>query len=110
MDAKELRRLKPELDLFLERYAPLLGREETQTHAGQYVQGLLIKGERRNAENIAESVAGGVVRSLQKFLGQARWQDEVVLEEMQRHTVAELGDPEGLLNVDESGFPKKGTK
>jgi SRSO17 transposase len=110
MDAKELRRLKPELDVFLERYAPLFGCEGSQTHAGQYLQGLLLKGERRNAENIAEAVEGGVVRSLQKFLGQARWQDEVVLEEMQRHVVAELGDPDGLLDVDESGFPKKGTK
>jgi SRSO17 transposase len=110
MDAKELRRLRPELDLFLERYAPLFGREEAQVHAGQYLQGLLLKGERRNAENIAEAIEGGVVRSLQKFLGQGAWQDDVVLEDLQRHAVAELGDPEGVLNVDETGFPKKGTK
>ena len=110
MDAKELRRLKPELDVFLERYAPLFGREESQAHASQYLQGLLVKGERRNVENIAESVEGGVVRSLQKFLGQSCWQDEAVLAEMQRHAVVEFGDPDGQLNVDESGFPKKGTK
>jgi SRSO17 transposase len=110
MDAKQLRRLKPELDLFLDRYAPLFGREETQGHARQFLQGLLLKGERRNAENIAESIAGGVVRSVQKFVGQARWQDDVVLEEMQRHAVLELGDPDGVVNVDETGFPKKGKK
>lgn len=110
MDAKELRRLKPELDLFLERYAPLFGREETQRHADQYLQGLLLKGERRNVENIAESVEGGVVRSLQKFVGQARWQDDGVLEELQRHAVLEIGDADGVLNVDETGFPKKGAK
>jgi SRSO17 transposase len=110
MDARQLRRLKPELDVFLERYAPLFGREETQTHAGQYLQGLLLEGERRNAENIAEAIEGGVVRSLQKFLAQARWPDDTVLEEMQRQVVTEIGDPDGLLNVDESGFPKKGTK
>jgi SRSO17 transposase len=110
MDAKQLRRLKPEMDLFLERYAPLFGRDEPQAHARQYVQGLLVKGERRNVENIAESVKGGVVRSLQKFVGQGCWQDEVVLEEMQHHAVTELGDPDGVMNVDETGFPKKGTK
>jgi SRSO17 transposase len=33
-----------------------------------------------------------------------------VLEEMQRHAVTELGDPDGVINVDETGFPKKGTK
>jgi SRSO17 transposase len=110
MDAKQLRRLKPELDLYLDRYVPLFGREETQEHAGQYLQGLLVKGERRNVENIAESMAGGVVRSLQKFVAQACWQDNVVLEELQRHAVLELGDPDGVVNIDETGFPKKGTK
>ena len=110
MDAKQLRRLKPELDLFLDRYAPLFGREETQGHARQYLQGLLVKGERRNAENIAESIAGGVVRSVQKFVGQARWRDEIVLEELQRHAVLEFGDPDGVVNIDETGFPKKGEK
>src|SRR5271154_4857614 len=110
MDVKELRQLKPEMDLFLDRYAPLFGREETQTHANQYLQGLLLKGERRNAENIAEAIEGCVVRSLQKFVGQACWQDDDVLAELQHHTVQEIGDPDGILNVDESGFPKKGTK
>jgi SRSO17 transposase len=110
MDAKQLRRLKPELDLFLDRYASFFGRDEPQAHARLYLQGLLVKGERRNVENIAESVAGGVVRSMQKFVGQGRWQDEMVLEEMQRHAVIELGDPDGVINVDETGFPKKGTK
>jgi SRSO17 transposase len=47
---------------------------------------------------------------MQKFVGQGRWQDDIVLEEMQRHAVTELGDPDGVINVDETGFPKKGTK
>lgn len=110
MDAKQLRRLKPEMDLFLDRYASFFGRDEPQAHARQYLQGLLVKGERRNVENIAEAVEGGVVRSLQKFVGQGRWQDDAVLEELQHHAVTELGDADGVMNVDETGFPKKGTK
>ena len=110
MDAKQVRRLKPELDLFLERFVPLFGAEENADHARQFVQGLLLGGERRNVENIAENVAGGVVRSLQKFIGQGRWQDAVVVEELQYHVVSALGDPDAVINVDETGFPKKGTK
>jgi hypothetical protein len=30
-------------------------------------------------------------------VGQARWQDDGVLEELQHHTVQEIGDPEGIL-------------
>jgi SRSO17 transposase len=110
MDVQELRRLKPELDLFLERYAPLFGRDEAQDHAHRFVQGLLLGGDRRSVENIAEAIAGGVVRSMQKFLGQAPWRDDAVLEELQRQVSAAFGDPDATLNVDETGFPKKGTK
>jgi SRSO17 transposase len=110
MDVQELRRLKPELDLFLDRYAPLFGRDEAQDHANRFVQGLLLGGDRRSVENIAEAIAGSVVRSLQKFIGQAPWRDDEVLEELQRQVSATFGDSDAALNVDETGFPKKGTK
>ena len=110
MDVQELRQLKPELDLFLERYAPLFGRDEAQDHAHRFVQGLLLGGDRRSVENIAEAIDGCVVRSLQKFIAQSPWPDDEVLEELQRHVSAVLGDPDAALNVDETGFPKKGTK
>jgi hypothetical protein len=58
MDGTQLRRLKPELDTFLNRYLPLFGREENHPHAQRFVQGLLGTQERRNAENIAEVIGG----------------------------------------------------
>jgi SRSO17 transposase len=110
MDVQALRQLKPELDLFLDRYAPLFGRDQAQDHADRFVQGLLLGGDRRSVENIAEAIDGCVVRSLQKFLAQSPWSDDDVMEEMQRHVTDVLGDPDAALNVDETGFPKKGTK
>lgn len=110
MDVHELRRLKPELDLFLQRYASYFGRDETQDHASRFVQGLLLGGERRSVENIAEAIDGCVVRSLQKFIAQSSWSATDVIEELQRHVTEVLGDPDAVLNVDETGFPKKGTK
>lgn len=91
MDGKQLRQLKPELDTFLERYLPLFGREENHQHAERFVQGLLGGQERRNTENIAEVVDGGVVRTMQKFVAQARWDDAVVLRELRSHVVETLG-------------------
>jgi hypothetical protein len=58
MDAKELRRLKPELESFLDRYARLFGRPEAQGHARRFVHGLLLGGDRRSVENIAEAIEG----------------------------------------------------
>jgi SRSO17 transposase len=110
MDVQALRQLKPELDLFLERYAPHFGRDEVQDHANRFVQGLLLGGDRRSVENIAEAIDGCVVRSLQKFIAQSPWSADEVIEELQRHVTEVPGDPDAVLNVDETGFPKKGTK
>ena len=110
MDVRALRKLRPELDLFFERYASFFGRDEAQGHANRFVQGLLLGGERRSAENIAEAIDGCVVRSLQKFIAQSPWHDAELIEELQRHVTAVLGDVDAALNVDETGFPKKGTK
>jgi SRSO17 transposase len=110
MDARELRRLKPELEAFLDRYAPLFGRPEAQGHARRFVQGLLLGGDRRSVENVAEAIDGCVVRSLQSFITAAPWDAAAVLAELRRQVIAEWGDPAAVAIVDETGFPKKGTK
>ena len=110
MDAQDLRRLRPELESFLDRYAPLFGRPEAQGHARRFVHGLLLGGERRSVENIAEDIDGSVVRSLQAFITAAPWSGEAVLGELRRQVAAEWGDPDAVLIADETGFPKKGVK
>jgi len=110
MDGSQLRRLKPELEGFLDRYLELFGRAENHEHARQLVQGLLDGSDRRNVENMAEAVEGGVVRTLQKFIAQGCWEDRAVVAELRSQVAETLGDEEGVINVDETGFPKKGTK
>jgi SRSO17 transposase len=59
---------------------------------------------------MAEAIDGGVVRTLQKFIAQGVWDDRAVLRELRQHVVEVLGDDDAVLIVDETGFPKKGTK
>jgi SRSO17 transposase len=110
MDEPQLLALKPELDRFLDRFAPLVGRDENRAHARRFVQGLLHGGERRNAENIAEAMSGGPVRSLQAFITTGTWHDGAVLDEVRRAVLEGLADGDAVWNSDETGFPKKGTK
>jgi len=110
MDVRQLKRLRPELEAFLERYAPRFGLQQARDHANRFVQGLLLGAERRSVENIAEAIDGCVVRSLQKFIAQSPWSDADLIEDLQRHVTEVLGDVDAILNVDETGFPKKGTK
>jgi SRSO17 transposase len=110
MDEQELLALKPELDLFLDRFAPLFGVEQNQAHARSFVQGLLHQGERKNSENIAQAVAGCNVRNLQAFITTGAWHDAAVLAEMRRGILEVLADDDAVCNYDETGFPKKGSK
>jgi SRSO17 transposase len=110
MDEQQLLALKPELDRFLDPFAPLFGREENQAHMRRFIQGLLHRGERRNAENIAEAMSGGAVRSLQAFLTTGAWSDVEILEAIRGPLLEALGDEDAVWNSDETGFPKKGTK
>jgi SRSO17 transposase len=110
MDEPELLALKPELERFLDRFAPLFGPEENQSHARCFVQGLLHKGERRNNENIAEAIAGCNVRNLQAFITTGAWRDAALLAEMRCCVLEVLADDDAVCNYDETGFPKKGAK
>jgi SRSO17 transposase len=110
MDEQQLLALKPELDRFLDKFAPLFGRDENQSHARRFVQGLLHGGERRNTENIAQAMAGGPVRSLQAFISSGVWPDGDILKTLRGSVLEALGDDDAIWNSDETGFPKKGTK
>jgi SRSO17 transposase len=110
MDGHQLRALKPELDRFLDRYAPLFGRDENQAQARRFVPGLLHKGERRHIENIAEALDGGPVRSLQAFVTTGVWHDPEILAALRRDVLAVLAEEDAVWNSDETGFPKTGTQ
>jgi SRSO17 transposase len=110
MDEEQLLALKPELDLFLDRFAPLFGHPQNQAHARRFVQGLLHKGQRRNVENLAEAIDGCCVRNMQAFITTGAWHSADILRLMRRCILEGLADEDAVCNCDETGFPKKGRK
>jgi SRSO17 transposase len=63
---------------------------------------------RKTAEPIARE--HGVPRKpIQVFVGRGKWDDEAVMAELRVHVGEVLGDPEAVLVLDPSTFPKKGT-
>lgn len=94
---------------FLERYLPHFYRKEQREAATVVIQGKLSNLQRKTCEPIA--IEAGLARKpLQKLVGAGKWDDDAVLGELGRHVGAELGDPEAVLIIDPSGFPKKGTE
>jgi SRSO17 transposase len=108
VSAAAVRGCRRRLTQFLQRYLPLFYRDEHRELAEVVVQGKLSKLERKTSEPIAY-LAGRPRKPVQHFVGAGAWDDEAVMAELRRHVRAELADPEGVLVLDPSGFPKKGT-
>lgn len=110
MDLAAFDRVATTFAAFHAQFAPLFGRDETQVHSEQYLRGLFVQhADRRNAENLAEAIAGTSPRALQRFVTNAPWEDARVLTRLQRVVGAQLSAPDGVWVLDDSGFPKQGT-
>ena len=105
---RDVEGLLDELGLYHKRFSGLFRRVEQWHWAGKYLEGLLLEIPRKAVEPMAERVAGGKVRAMQQFVGTIGWQDSPILKQHQRLVEEAVGEPEGVLIVDDSGFPKQG--
>ena len=110
MDAAAFEQVYGSFRDFHAYFAPLFGRRETREHSGHYLQALLVQsGERRNAENLSETVPGSA-RGMQRFLTDSPWDDEAIIGRLQEYLGTRLEHPEGVWVLDGSDFPKQGRK
>ncbi len=110
MDAASFKRVYDSFQEFHAFFADSFGRKQWREHSRNYLQALLVQaGERRNAENLSESV-GISARAMQRFLTEARWSDDAVIGRLQEYLAPKLGHPEAVWVFDGSDFPKQGRK
>jgi SRSO17 transposase len=83
-------------------------RSEPRAHFFDYMVGQLSQLERKSIEPMALHVEGGTVRGLQRFISDVRWDEEQRRWNYHPLVAEALGDPDGILMCDETGFVKKG--
>jgi SRSO17 transposase len=94
---------------FLKRYLPQFYRAEQRENATIVIRGRLSGLERKTCEPIA--IEAGLHRKpIQSFVGSGKWDDEAVMSELRKHVRESLGEPDGVVVIDPSAFPKKGTQ
>ena len=85
-------------------------RTELRERALTYLRGLLSPVERKNGWQLAEEAGDETPYATQHLLGRAVWSADKVRDDLRDYVVKHLGDDDGVLVVDETGFLKKGTK
>ena len=98
----------------LDEIASLIGgrfpRAEPRARAVTYLRGLVSPVERKNGWQLAEEAGDATPYATQHLLGRAVWSADEVRDDLRAYVIDHLGDPDGVLVVDETGFLKKGAK
>jgi SRSO17 transposase len=97
----------PRLCSFMKPFVKIFQGQVAEQHAKTYVCGLLSNLERKNVESIAYRFDHSRL-PLQACIGWEAWDDEPVRLELRRQVKTHLGQGDGVLVFDPSGFPKSG--
>jgi SRSO17 transposase len=107
MTDAQLGRCRQRLERFLVDLLEPVGRSERRHWGAVYVRGLLLDGERKSIEPMAQRLPDGNEQAMQQFVGQSPWDWTPVWERLAGRMVREL-EPDAVWVIDDTSFPKKG--
>ncbi|MFI6693903.1 transposase, partial [Streptomyces sp. NPDC050433] len=97
-----------ELEELLLRVGRRFSRADLRWRMRAYVRGLLGSVSRKNGWQLAEFAGHSTPDGLQNLLNRARWDAEELRDDLQEYVAEKLGDEDGTLIIDDTGFIKKG--
>lgn len=97
-----------ELEVFHEEFSDCFLRSEPRNNFFHYMVGQLSELERKSIEPIALNIENGNVRSMQRLVSDVEWAENKMLNKYRSMVNEDMGDPNGVVIFDESGFVKKG--
>jgi SRSO17 transposase len=109
MDIPQIRKLKPALKKFLKRFDRCFPRKDTRAHLPVYVSGQLSDIPEKSVEPIAIN-AGVPPRTLQEFLSQHHWDQDLLRDDLQGVVRDDHSGPHSVGIFDETSDVKQGDK
>lgn len=91
-------------------FAPHFHRAEQRCWSAFYLCGQLASLERKTIEPMVLALLGRapeLIRAVQQFIGQSPWAIEPFIVQLEALVADTLGDPDGVIIADGSGFPKR---
>ena len=96
------------LDEVAQRWQAVFPYRKTHRRAVAYLEGLCSGAARKNSWQLAEVQGDANPYGFQHLLGRATWSPAAAQAALSAYVMDHLGDPQGVLIVDETGFLKKG--
>jgi SRSO17 transposase len=109
---RDLDMMAEELASYHAQFHDLFQRREQREWSEFYLRGQVAELERKTVEPMVLALNGpdaAAVRAGQQFLGEGAWEDGPLLARHQRLVGESLGEADGVVIFDGSGFPKQGT-
>ena len=97
-----------ELWEFQSTFHDCFARSEPRAHFFDYMVGQCSKLQRKSIEPMALQVEGGTIRGMQRFISDVDWDEAQMIWNYHQLVAEEMGEPDGVLMFDETGFIKKG--
>jgi SRSO17 transposase len=97
-----------ELDDLFVNIGHRFGRVELRRRMRDYVRGLLAPVARKNSWQLAEQAGHATPDGLQHLLAGAKWNPDEIRDDLQEYVADNLGENDGVLIIDDTGFIKKG--
>ena len=104
------KKVQEEFDKAMNKIAPIFFSELGLTNAKKYITGLLGPSERKNGWQLSEYMGEETPYKLQQFIYRGRYDADKLRDASREYIAEEIGDPEGVLVVDDTGFIKQGKK
>ena len=115
MKQRDLKRCEVELEQWMSEVFEGLGRRERRDALGSYLLGLLLDGERKSIEPIAQRLVDdvGEIQAMRQRIQQAvtvaGWDEGVVFRRIAERAERDIPELDAFV-IDDTGFPKKGYK
>jgi SRSO17 transposase len=97
-------------DRFLEPFLEVWRFKTRKRWAPLYLRGLLLPGERKSIEPLAERVAPGHEQELRHFVSESDWDDAGVEAVLLDKVDTMVGGQDSVLIIDDTALPKKGAE
>jgi len=97
-----------EFNKLMLRFANIFPSEPGYQKMQKYLGGLLGNAERKNGWQVAEYIGDFTPYSIQQFLYRGRFKADGLRDELRNYVSENLGEEDGVLVIDETGFLKQG--